>query len=552
MGPTGDRDPLLARAPRVSGVAPVQLANEEGWQVAERALEHERRLRFLTDNVPTVMLYQLLIEPSGVRRFEYVSAGVEPLHGLQPEQVLADPSLLYDQIHEDDRQRVHEAEERALRDGTCFEVEIRSISKRGQRWLLLRSAPRHSPAGTLWDGVEIDITATKQQEAERQRLEDSLRQAQKMESVGRLAGGVAHDFNNMLTAILGNIALARLELTQDSPLTEALDEAASAAHAAEKLTRQLLAFSRKQVLVPEVVSLNEVASRMKKMLERLLGEDVVLRTELAESLANVNADPGQVEQMLVNLAVNARDAMPRGGVLTLGTENLELDTAQAQRVGLEPGPYALLKVRDDGTGMSPDVQARLFEPFFTTKGAGKGTGLGLAIVYGGVKQNGGSIEVKSALGHGSEFRLYFPAATARGGSSRPAPRGPLAAGKETVMVVEDEPLVRTLARSILARQGYRVLACGSGEEALAALEQLGIDPLHLLLTDLVMPGMHGHELAEAVLARRPNVKVLFTSGYSEDPTFERSVAAQRAQFLGKPYSVQDLARRVRELLDQPS
>jgi signal transduction histidine kinase len=529
-----------------------QARSDEGWFVAEQALENERRLRFLTDNVPNVVLYQLLIEPSGKRRFVYISAGVEELHGFSAEQVLADASLIYDQINEQDRPRLLEAEERSRRDGSLFEVEIRSASKHGERWMLLRSAPREVAGGTLWDGVEIDVTAAKQQAAERQRLEDSLRQAQKMESVGRLAGGVAHDFNNMLTAIMGNISMARLELPDHSALAELLDEATNAARAAENLTRQLLAFSRKQVLVPQLLSLNDVATRTKKMLERLLGADVALRTELASALLPVNADPGQIEQMLVNLAVNARDAMPGGGVLTLGTQNQRLDGASAHRLELAPGDYVVLWVRDDGTGMSPEVQARLFEPFFTTKGVGKGTGLGLAMVYGGVKQNGGSIEVRSELGRGSEFRLYFPAGRPLSESSGPAPRPHLPRGKETILVVEDEPLVRALARGILERQGYQVVACASGAEALEALSRLGEQELDLLLTDLVMPGMNGHELAEAVLARRPSVRVLFTSGYSEDAAFERSVAAERAQFLAKPYSVHDLSRRVRELLDLPS
>jgi CheY-like chemotaxis protein len=266
----------------------------------------------------------------------------------------------------------------------------------------------------------------------------------------------------------------------------------------------------------------------------------------------VNADPGQVEQMLVNLAVNARDAMPAGGVLTLGTRNERLDDAKAKRLELPPGDYVVLWVRDDGTGMSPEVQSRLFEPFFTTKGVGKGTGLGLAMVYGGVKQNGGSIEVQSELGQGSEFRLYFPAGQPQSESSRQAPRPQLPRGKETILVVEDEQLVRTLARGILERQGYRVLSCENGAEALAALAQLGEQKLDLLLTDLVMPGMNGHELAEAVLTLRPSVRVLFTSGYSEDAAFEGSVAAERAQFLAKPYSVHDLSRCVRQMLDQPS
>jgi len=522
MGATGDRDP-------------------------------EHRLRFLADNVPTVMLYQVSIDAAGVRRFTYLSASVGPMHGLRPEDVLADPALLYGQIHEDDWPRVHEAEEQSRRDGSPFEVEMRSRTPHGLRWFLLRSTPRATAdGGVLWDGVEIDITATKVQEEERSRLEERLRQAQKMESVGRLAGGVAHDFNNMLTAIMGNIAMVRAELLDQDELCELLDEAASAARAAENLTRQLLAFSRQQLIVPKLLNLNDVTERMRKMLARVLGEDVTLRTAPARDLRTIRVDPGQVEQVLVNLAVNARDAMPNGGVLSLGTENVQLDGAHAARLQLPPGRYVLLTVRDEGTGMSPEVLARLFEPFFTTKSVGKGTGLGLAMVYGAVQQSGGGIEVVSRLGAGSEFRLYFPEAELAPDDDEKPPLPALPRGKETILVVEDEKLVRTLARSILERQGYRVVTCASGAEALGVLADDGFVPIDLLLTDLVMPGMSGRELAERVVSTRPSVQVLFTSGYSEDAALYRSVADREAHFLPKPYTVHDLSSRVREVLDARS
>jgi CheY-like chemotaxis protein len=259
-------------------------------------------------------------------------------------------------------------------------------------------------------------------------------------------------------------------------------------------------------------------------------------------------DPGQIEQVLVNLAVNARDAMPNGGVLTLRTDNVTLDATRADQLELGPGRYVMLSVQDNGTGMTPEVQARLFEPFFTTKGVGKGTGLGLSMVYGAVKQSNGGVEVVSGEGAGSEFRLYFPSAEPLVESAAPAPLPALARGKETILVVEDEQLVRTLARSILERQGYRVVACANGAEALGVLEDraAGID---LLLTDLVMPGMSGRELAERVVESRPKVQVLFTSGYSEDAALYGGVADREAFFLAKPYSVHDLSSRVREVLD---
>ncbi|HEX2876569.1 MAG TPA: response regulator [Polyangiaceae bacterium] len=530
MGAPGERDPSSPHA--------------AGWLD-----DHERRLRFLNDNVPTVMLYQLAIDALGTRRFTYVSAGVEPMHGLTAEQVMADASLLYGQIDEADLPRVYAAEERSKRDGSVYEMEMRTGPPDARRWVMLRSAPRPLAGGVVvWDGVEIDITAAKQQEQERERLEERLRQAQKMESVGRLAGGVAHDFNNMLTAIMGNISMARLELPEEHSLCELLDEASSAARAAENLTRQLLAFSRKQMIVPKVLNLNDVTERMRKMLARVLGEDVVLRTSLNRDLRTTCVDPGQIEQVLVNLAVNARDAMPSGGVLTLRTDNVVLDATRAEQLELEPGRYVMLAVQDNGTGMTAEVKARLFEPFFTTKGVGKGTGLGLSMVYGAVKQSSGSVEVVSGEGAGSEFRLYFPSAEPLVESAAPAPLPALARGRETILVVEDEQLVRTLARSILERQGYRVVACANGAEALGVLEDraAGVD---LLLTDLVMPGMSGRELAERVVEIRPGVQVLFTSGYSEDAALYGGVADREAFFLAKPYSVHDLSSRVREVLD---
>lgn len=523
----------------------------ERKRAAETLADNERRLRFLTNNVPTVMLFQVVVDPDERRRFTYVSAGIELLHGLSAEEVLADSSLLYAQVHPDDMWVMRATEQASRRELSKLEVEVRFRVADTIRWALLRSSPRRLPDGsTVYDGVEIDVTAAHQEEAERRRLEEGLRQAQKMESVGRLAGGVAHDFNNMLTAIKGNIAMAEMALAPGSDLRDHLAEAQRAADSAGNLTRQLLAFSRKQVLMPQVLSLNDVAKRMHKMLGRVLGEDVQLVLALGEPIEPVRIDPGQVEQILVNLAVNARDAMPEGGRLTLATQNLQVDSALADRLQIAPGPHVLLSVGDTGTGMTKEVKSRLFEPFFTTKGVGKGTGLGLSMVYGAIKQAGGGIDVYSEPGEGSIFKLYLPGVVGSVQSQPAPPTTPLPQGGETVLVVEDEEAVRTLACNVLEKLGYRVRPFANANEV---LDNVGVldEPADLLLTDLVMPGMSGRELAERLLAIRPELRVLYTSGYTEDMAVHRGIAERGIAFLPKPYSMQTLAQRVREVLDEP-
>ncbi len=381
-------------------------------------------------------------------------------------------------------------------------------------------------------------------------LELRLLQSQKMEAVGRLAGGVAHDFNNLLTVITSYAALAVESLPRDAALRDDLQEIRGAADRATALTRQLLAFSRKQLMQPRVVRLNDLARDMERMLQRLIGEDVVLSLDLAPALGNVFADPGQLEQVLLNLVVNARDAMPDGGRLVIQTANVTLSRELSiGALGATAGEYVTLTVADTGRGMSPETQQHLFEPFFTTKPAGRGTGLGLATVYGVVKQSDGDIHVDSAPGQGTRVRIYLP----RCHDECPAVIAPpatvaLPRGTETILLLEDDDALRVLASRILTRAGYTVLETGSPDEALARCESYA-GPVELLLTDVVMPGLNGREVAERIQASRPGIRVLYMSGYTDDEVTRRGIVAAGTRFLPKPFSGEQLVQAVRDALD---
>jgi PAS domain S-box-containing protein len=400
-----------------------------------------------------------------------------------------------------------------------------------------------------WDG-EPAVLSTLVDITERRKLEEQYRQAQKMEAVGQLAGGVAHDFNNLLTAICGYTDLVREDLPPDDPRRSDLDEVRNAADRAAALTRQLLAFSRRQVMQPVVLDINEVVVGMEKMLHRLIGEDVELDARLAPDLAGVHADPGQLEQVIMNLAVNARDAMPKGGKLTMETSLVELDKSYTEsRELLQPGRYVLLAVTDSGTGMDEQTKARIFEPFFTTKEPGKGTGLGLATVYGIMKQSGGHVSAYSEVGHGTTFKVYLPAAATKAEApTRMRPTEVVRGGTETVLLVEDEPGVRKLAQEVLARNGYAVLNAENGAEALRVC-QTSARPIHLMVTDVVMPKMGGPESADQLKAIRPEMKVLFMSGYADRAIASHQVLSAGTPFLQKPFTPAALARKVREVLD---
>ena len=383
---------------------------------------------------------------------------------------------------------------------------------------------------------------------DQRRLQQQLTQSQKMEAIGRLAGGVAHDFNNLLTVITSYSDLVYQDLPPDDPRRDDVDQVREAADRAAALTRQLLAFSRQQVLEPKVIDLNSVVDNLKKILQRVIGEDVELTTVLAAELAAVKADVSQIEQILMNLAVNARDAMPTGGKLTIETTNVDYDPERQQRSD-GSNEFVMLAVTDTGTGMDEATKARIFEPFFTTKQPGKGTGLGLATVYAIVTQAGGFIWVYSEIGHGTSFKIYLPQVDAVATIAAVA-RVDLPRGTETVLLVEDAAAVRAVAGQVLQRQGYRVLEASDGEDALhlAARYQGTID---LVLTDVVMPRAGGRELAERLLTVRPDTRVLYMSGYTDDSVVRHGILEGGVAYLQKPFSPEGLARKVREVLDAP-
>jgi signal transduction histidine kinase/CheY-like chemotaxis protein len=397
-----------------------------------------------------------------------------------------------------------------------------------------------------------DITERKRAEKELADLQEQLRQSQKIEAIGQLAGGIAHDFNNLLTVIKGYTQLSLLDLKENDPLRENIQEIQKAAQRAADLTRQLLAFSRRQILDPKVLDLNSLLRDTDKMLRRIIGEDIELVLLLSEELGKVKIDPGQIEQVIFNLALNARDAMLSGGKLTIETANVNLDEEYTHtHIGVIPGHYVRLSVSDTGVGMSQEVREKAFEPFFTTKEQGKGTGLGLSTVYGIVNQSKGNIWVYSEPGHGTTFKIHLPSVMEELDSLPERDEtDSFPGGRETVLLVEDEPSVRDLANRLLKQQGYTVLEAANGEEALRLVQENMGERIHLLLTDVVLPQIGGKELADKLKMFRPDLKVLYTSGYTDYAIVHHGVLDSGTHFLQKPFSLKTLSRKVREALDR--
>lgn len=508
--------------------------------------------------------YRSLIEHSGDMvavlnadgTFRYASPAVERVFGYRPAELTgADPMKL---VHDDDQEHTRAGLAIVLDSpGTTRTAELR-IRRRSGEWRNVELTCRNELLTPGVDGIVInarDVTERHNAEARLRESEQLLLQAQKMDAIGRLAGGVAHDFNNLLTTIQGHIDLLITDLGEGSPLRGDLTEVREAAERATSLTRQLLAFSRRQVLQPRVLELNLIVRDMEKMLRRVIGQGITLSTQLPDDAGRVRADPAQLEQVLLNLVVNARDAMTRGGNVAIATTRRELTEAEAAEAGLPPGDYVLLQVRDSGEGMTPQVAAQAFDPFFTTKGPGGGTGLGLSTVYGIVKQSGGHVWLRTEPGGGTEVSVALPAvaedvAGAEAGSAPAATAPSMARGdRETILLVEDEKAVRELTERILTRYGYEVLAAANGREALELLDA-HCDSIDMLLTDVVMPEVGGPEVAAAVRQRLPKLPVLFMSGYNEEAVLQDGILAAGTSFLEKPFTPALLLQRLQWTLRQ--
>ncbi len=532
--------PAVTRELRESAVRRERHRIEADRRAAEQALRvSEERHRLLFEHIADMIM---VLDGDGVIRFASPSTG--SILGRAPEEMMGRPSLEF--VHPDDAEWTLETRARvSSRAGAIATLEVRVLHRDGS-WRVMDAVLRN-----LLDHPDVrGLVVTSRDVTERKRLEAEFLQAQKLESVGRLAGGIAHDFNNLLTAVMGNADLLLADAALGGEQRGDIEEIMRAAERATALTRQLLAFSRRQVLDLRPMDLNAAVRAVEQMLHRLLGENVELTTQLATPLGVVRADVGQMEQVLLNLAVNGRDAMPSGGRLTIATANVDLPGAPASgEPVISAGRYVTLAVGDTGVGIDPQAQMHIFEPFFTTKGPGEGTGLGLATVYGIVKQSGGHIEVASAPGRGTTFTIYLPRVHEAAEPTTPPPAvGPPGRGTETILVVEDEQAVREVAARGLREHGYTVLTAEHAEEALRLLEEG--QPVDLLLTDAVLPGASGRALARHAMARRPGLPVIYMSGYAHEALARQGILEPGVILIEKPFSAAVLARKVREVLDR--
>jgi len=473
----------------------------------------------------------------------YNSPSYQKILGYSPEEL--EKTSAYEQIHPDDKIIVQAAAAEARSSGIGSRVEYRIRHKSGE-WRVLEStasAVRDS-AGAVEKLIIVNRDIT-----ERRHLEQQLLLSQRLEAVGKLSGGIAHDFNNILGVIIGYSEAMLQKMAPDDPLREAVNEIEKAGQRSAALTQQLLAFSRKQVLEPKILDLNSIVADVEKMLRRLIGEDIDLKIVPSQSLGKVKADRGQIEQVILNLAVNARDAMPRGGQLKIQTANVDLDETAARSLRyVVPGRYVMLQVSDTGTGMTPEVQAHIFEPFYTTKEQGKGTGLGLATVYGVIKQSGGYILLHSEVGKGARFDVYLPRAEGVAEVAPPS-EAPIkrVQGSTTILLVEDESSLRKLTGNTLKEAGYKVLEAGEAFQAMELAKEFD-GTIDLLLTDVVMPGLSGRELAEKLRPERPEMRVLYISGYTDGAVATHGVLESGITILRKPFTRAQLLRNVEEIL----
>ena len=528
---------LISRASHLAGIAIEHQRTKTELRAAEQ------RYRTLVERLPAIT-YIAEVGTNG--RWHFVSPQIESMLGFSVDEWLADPSIWMRSIHEDDRGIALAAEERVQKTGALYQAEYRMRARDGRvLWFRDEANLLEGPEGStpVMQGVLYDIS-------EHKRLEDQLRQAQKMEAVGQLAGGVAHDFNNLLMVIQAHVDRIRGKLAQTDPSYADAIEIHNATMRAASLTSHLLAFSRKQILQPRVLELGPVLNEVGKMLERLISAKITLRVEAEPELGRVKVDRGQIEQTILNLAVNGCDAMLDGGTVSIRAKNVHFSEPQVWRhSSLQPGSYVELAVQDTGTGIELENQSRIFEPFFTTKDPGKGTGLGLAMVYGVVKQSDGAILVQSEPGRGSTFRIFLPLCHEEETPRQVEVRQPdRLTGNETILLVEDQAAIREVTRDYLVRMGYNVLTAPDGGEAMriAATQQKSVD---LVVTDVVMPNMGGRELAARMNQLHPETKVLFMSGYPDHAVRRQEGLTEDVEILQKPFSLKSLAAKARYILD---
>ena len=516
---------------------------------AEEALSHsEEQYRLIAENT-TDLICTLDLQGN----FHYVSPSFKEALGYSSEELKG--LNAFSLIHPDDLETTMKTYQQAFINKEGRHAEFRYRHKNGT-WRVFESVGNwvFNGNGTPRESVIVsrDITERRQTEEKMAALQEQLAQSQKMEAIGRLAGGIAHDFNNILAVIQGYSDLCLRNIPKEDSLREDIQAITNAVKRAANLVSQLLTFSRRQTMEMEVIDLNPLLRDLEKMLCRVIGEDIELVTILADDLGRIKADSGQIEQILLNLAVNSRDAMPSGGKLTIETTNVTLkETYNQGHPGLAPGHYVMVSITDTGLGMSQEVKERIFEPFFTTKEMGKGTGLGLSMVYGIVKQSGGHIRVDSEPGKGTVFRVYLPRVDEPAVEVEEKEIGGAPLGKETILVVEDEEEVRRLAVRILERHGYRVLEASCVEDALVLCKDCR-EPIHMVLTDVVMPEMSGPQLAEQLLFLHPQLKVLYMSGYTDNAIVHYGMLKDGVSYIQKPFTIDGLARKMREVLDKDS
>ncbi|MGE5179165.1 MAG: ATP-binding protein [Bacteroidota bacterium] len=514
--------------------------------VAERHLAAAREAT-IARNLDSALFTFVLGADGRIDEFEYFSLGAEALFGAPREDLLGDPAFWLERIHPEDRANVVAPAFRGLVRLEPAHIEFRYESSKGiHRWHRSRFVPRREADGRVHvDAIETDVT-------ERVALEEQLRHAQKLEAVGQLAGGIAHDFNNILTAVIGYADLLLSRMAPTDANRRAVEEIHKGGDRAASLTRQLLAFSRRSPVQPRLLDLRDSIRDLMPMLQRLAGEDIGFDLDLDAEVGPVRVDPSQFEQVVVNLVVNARDVMPGGGTLRIAVDRVEVGAAEAlAEPELAPGPHVRLRVADSGTGIDPAALEHIFEPFFTTKGPGRGSGLGLATVYGIVSQHRGRVRAANRE-RGAEFEILLPEMRADAPPALlSAGLAPFPGGRETILLVEDDPALLALGREALTELGYRVHAAANGVDALRLLEEAG-RAVDVLVTDVVMPGMGGRDLAQRAAALRPEIRVLYVSGYTRDAVLREEIEGSEIAFLDKPYTPLLLARRVRETLDAPA